>query len=88
MRNDDHLHLLKPGFPGVQMMAIDDRSCWNCLTGSACTAGTIQPSHNLEALSMEKIASRLKESLRISFSELNTIEEVQDLLTKLKEILS
>ena len=56
-------------------------------TASACTAGTVQPSHVLEAL-YGKDSSRLKESLRISFSELNTVEEVQDFLAKLKEILS
>lgn len=53
----------------------------------ACTAGTVQPSHVLEAL-YGKDSSRLKESLRISFSELNSVEEVQDFLSKLKEILS
>ena len=56
-------------------------------TGSACTAGTVQPSHVLEALYGAE-SPRLKQSLRISFSELNTTEEVQTFLAILKEILS
>jgi len=89
--NDDHLPFVwNLGFPGVQndvlLMRLDLAGI-SVSTGSACTAGTVQPSHVLEAL-YGKDSSRLKESLRISFSELNTVEEVQDFLSKLKEILS
>ena len=89
--SDDHLPFVwNLGFPGVQndvlLMRLDLAGI-SVSTGSACTAGTVQPSHVLEAL-YGKDSSRLKESLRISFSELNTVEEVQDFLAKLKEILS
>ena len=89
--NDDHLPFVwNLGFPGVQndvlLMRLDLAGI-SVSTGSACTAGTVQPSHVLEAL-YGNDSSRLKESLRISFSELNTVEEVQDFLAKLKEILS
>ena len=89
--SDDHLPFVwNLGFPGVQndvlLMRLDLAGI-SVSTGSACTAGTVQPSHVLEAL-YGKNSSRLKESLRISFSELNTVEEVQDFLAKLKEILS
>ena len=89
--NDDHLPFVwNLGFPGFQndvlLMRLDLAGI-SVSTGSACTAGTVQPSHVLEAL-YGKDSSRLKESLRISFSELNTVEEVQDFLSKLKEILS
>ncbi len=89
--NDDHIPFVwNLGFPGVQndvlLMRLDLAGI-SVSTGSACTAGTVQPSHVLEAL-YGKDSSRLKESLRISFSELNTVEEVQDFLSKLKEIIS
>jgi cysteine desulfurase len=44
-------------------------------TGSACTAGTIDPSHVLEAMYGEG-AIEVKESLRVSFGYGNTIEQV------------
>ena len=47
-------------------------------TGSACTAGTVDPSHVLASLYGDD-SHRLTESIRVSFSELNTIEEVQEL---------
>ena len=88
---DDHLPFVwNLGFPGVQnyilLMRLDLAGI-SVSTGSACTAGTVQPSHVLEALYGAE-SPRLKESLRISFSELNTTEEVQTFLESLKEILS
>jgi len=88
---DDHLPFVwNLGFPGVQndilLMRLDLAGI-SVSTGSACTAGTVQPSHVLEALYGAE-SPRLKESLRISFSELNTTEEVQTFLASLKEILS
>ncbi|WP_288226594.1 cysteine desulfurase family protein [uncultured Enterococcus sp.] len=44
-------------------------------TGSACTAGTIDPSHVLEAMYGEG-AIEVKESLRVSFGYGNTMEQV------------
>lgn len=44
-------------------------------TGSACTAGTIDPSHVLEAM-YGKNAPEIKESLRVSFGYGNTLEQV------------
>lgn len=44
-------------------------------TGSACTAGTIDPSHVLEAMYGEG-AIEIKESLRVSFGYGNTMEQV------------
>ena len=55
-------------------------------TGSACTAGAVAPSHVLEA-TFGQDSHRLKESIRISFSENNTIEEVTLLSKKLIEIV-
>ena len=55
-------------------------------TGSACTAGTVEPSHVLKAF-YGSDSERLRESIRISFSEQNTSEEVRQFTTTLKEIL-
>ena len=55
-------------------------------TGSACTAGAIEPSHVLKAF-YGSDSKRLRESIRISFSEQNTSEEVRQFTTTLKEIL-
>lgn len=55
-------------------------------TGSACTAGTVEPSHVLQAVYGEN-SPKLKENIRISFSELNTFDEVVKFTAILKEIL-
>ena len=55
-------------------------------TGSACTAGVVENSHVLEAM-YGSDSPRLKESVRISFSELNTKKEIDILLSALKIII-
>ncbi|MFV0560148.1 MAG: cysteine desulfurase family protein [Enterococcus sp.] len=45
-------------------------------TGSACTAGNIEPSHVLEAM-YGTDSERIRESIRISFGYGNTLEDVQ-----------
>ena len=55
-------------------------------TGSACTAGAIEPSHVLSSL-YGKDSPRLNESFRISFSDQNTIQEIQTFTKTLKKIL-
>ena len=58
-------------------------------TGSACTAGTIDPSHVLEAMYGKK-APEIKESVRVSFGYGNTMEQVEyfaeQLVTSLQEL--
>lgn len=51
-------------------------------TGSACTAGNIEPSHVLEAM-YGKNAGAIRESLRISFGLGNTKAEVEQLAAEL-----
>ena len=55
-------------------------------TGSACTAGIVQSSHVLEAMYGAN-SERLKESVRISLSPQNTIEDLETLAKTLKEII-
>jgi cysteine desulfurase len=53
--------------------------------GSACASGALEPSRVLLELGFSK--ARAKSSLRISFSRLNTIEEVKIAAKKLSELL-
>lgn len=51
-------------------------------TGSACSSGSITPSHVLLAIGNERIA---KSSIRISLSEYNTMEEVEYIASSIKK---
>ncbi len=53
--------------------------------GSACASGSIDPSHVLVAIGLSSDAAR--ESVRISLSEENTLEELDVLMEALKEIV-
>ena len=55
--------------------------------GSACTAGSIEPSHVLTAM-FGKDSPRISESIRISFGGLNTEEEVNGLVDAIIEIVN
>lgn len=86
---DGMAHIINIGFPKINnniLLTQLDLSGFAVSTGSACTAGNIKPSHVLEAFYGKK-SKKLDESIRISFSELNSIDEVIQLTTKLKEII-
>ena len=91
VNNDSHTlpYVINLGFPkqanDLLLMRLDLAGI-SISTGSACTAGTVEPSHVLEAF-YGSDSERLKESIRISFSEQNTSEEVHQFTTILKEIL-
>ena len=61
------------------MMLDQNRIC--CSSGSACTTGSLEPSHVLKAMRVP--LSRAKGSLRFSFSVYNTEEDV----AKVKAVL-
>ena len=90
--NQDHgalPHILNMGFPGhlnEQILMRLDLAGIAISSGSACTAGVVQKSHVLEAL-YGKDSARLSEAIRISFSELNTPEEITKLSQTIKEII-
>ena len=82
-------HILNMGFPGhlnEQILMRLDLAGIAISSGSACTAGVVQKSHVLEAL-YGKDSARLSEAIRISFSELNTPEEITKLSQTIKEII-
>ena len=55
--------------------------------GSACTAGSIEPSHVLTAM-FGKQSPRISESIRISFGIMNTEEDVKELADAIAEIVN
>lgn len=82
-------HVLNIGFPGISndiLLLRLDMAGISVSTGSACTAGTVQPSHVLAAYYGEA-SPRLKESIRISLSEFNTTAEVDTFITTIHKIL-
>ena len=82
-------HVLNIAFPHENhdlLLTKLDLAGFAISTGSACTAGTIEPSHVLEAI-YGSGSEKLKENIRISFSELNTIDEIKKFAEHLKLIL-
>lgn len=55
-------------------------------SGSACTSGSVQPSHVLKAIGYEDSSAR--SSLRISFGRFNTVSDIDSLIKALKEIVT
>lgn len=54
-------------------------------SGSACTSGSIEPSHVLEAIGLKK--EDAKSSIRISIGKYNTKEEIDYLIKTLSEVV-
>ena len=63
-----------------------DRAGIAASTGSACTAGSTEPSHVLRAMCVPEEA--LHGAIRFSFSRENTVEEVDDVLETLPGIVA
>ena len=55
-------------------------------TGSACSSGTLEPSHVLRAMGLA--AHRTQNSIRMSLGAGNTLEEVEFFLSKLPPIVN
>ena len=54
-------------------------------SGSACTSGSIEPSHVLEAIGLKR--EDAKSSIRISIGKYNTKEEIDYLIKTLSEVV-
>lgn len=78
-------HILNLRFQGVPsdllLMHLDLKG-FAVSTGSACTAGNVEPSHVLEAI-YGKNAPAIRESIRISFGYGNTQAEIEDFVAVL-----
>lgn len=57
-----------------------------CSSGSACSAGSLEPSHVLLALGLSKETAQ--SALRFSLCEYNTMDEVQTIITKVTEAVN
>lgn len=82
-------YVVNIGFPNQKndlILLQMDLNGFSISTGSACTAGAVQPSHVLQALYGPN-SERLKESIRISVSDQTNIQEIKLFSQKLKEIL-
>ena len=76
-------------FAGVEsegILMLLDREGVCCSAGSACTAGSIHPSHVLRGMGFS--TERARGSLRFSFSRLNTADEVARVLELLPGIVA
>lgn len=72
------------GFDGETLLMQLDRSGYAVSSGSACTSGKAEPSHVLKAMKLPLEIAR--SSVRVSFGEANTADEVDGFITALKEI--
>ena len=75
-----------PGINGEELLIYLDERGICASSGSACTTGSMDPSHVLVAIGLDKNMS--KGALRTSFGEENTLEDVDFLVDSLVEILN
>lgn len=88
-REDALPYVLNIGFKhqlNEQMLVQLDLAGIAVSSGSACTAGVVQDSHVLASY-YAKEPSRLRESIRISFSEENTPDEIKIAAQTIKKII-
>ncbi|HBM3907422.1 TPA: cysteine desulfurase family protein [Listeria innocua] len=83
-------HVFSVRFPGVsieQLLMNLDMEGIAVSSGSACTAGTVDPSHVLVALFGENHPA-VQETVRISFGLGNHLEEIEAAATKVSEVVA
>ncbi len=71
--NTSNLHL--PGVESEALLVLLDKAGVCASAGSACTAGSLHPSHVLTAMGFS--TERARASLRFSFSRFNTMAEIE-----------
>lgn len=82
-------HIVNLYLPGIDLepfLIMMDMRGVAISSGSACTAGSIEPSHVLTA--MFGASERTKQSVRISFGQGNTRYDVEQLAERLAEVVS
>lgn len=71
------------GVNGETLLSLLSNEGICCSSGSACSAGSLEPSHVLLALGLSHETA--KSALRFSLCEYNTMDEVQTIITKVTE---
>ncbi|MEI8341588.1 MAG: cysteine desulfurase NifS [Verrucomicrobiota bacterium] len=74
------------GIDSEAVLMLLDKNHICCSAGSACTTGSLHPSHVLKAMGFS--TDRARSSLRFSFSRFNTKAEVEKALQVLPQIIS
>ncbi|MHB1484632.1 MAG: cysteine desulfurase NifS [Saccharofermentanales bacterium] len=94
VRLNGHRDLRLPGnanlsfefIEGESLLLMLDSMGFECSSGSACTSGSLDPSHVLLAIGLpHEIAHG---SLRVTFGKFNNIDEVEPLIQALEKIVS
>lgn len=80
------LNIWVKGVPSNLSLTNIDLKGFAVSAGSACTAGSLEPSHVLIAITGDKNAPQISESLRISFGDQNTMESVHLLAKAITEV--
>lgn len=80
------LNMCFEGIEGESLLLLLDAKGINASSGSACTSGSLDPSHVLLAIGVPvEIAHG---SLRLSLSEENNIEQMQHVINSVKEVVT
>lgn len=74
------------GVNGETLLSLLSNEGICCSSGSACSAGSLEPSHVLLALGLSHETA--KSTLRFSLCEYNTMDEVQTIITKVTEAVN
>ena len=74
------------GVNGETLLSLLSNEGICCSSGSACSAGSLEPSHVLLALGLSHETAQ--SALRVSLCEYNTMDEVQTIITKVTEAVN
>ena len=74
------------GVSGEALLSLLSNEGICCSSGSACSAGSLEPSHVLLALGLSHETAQ--SALRFSLCEYNTMDEVQTIITKVTEAVN
>lgn len=80
------LNIWIKGLPSTLALMNLDLKGFAVSAGSACTAGSLEPSHVLTAITGDQDAPQISESLRVSFGDQNTEESVHLLAQAITEV--
>ena len=87
-KEDGHPGIVNVLFYGVknsELLSALDQMGVEASAGSACSSGSVEPSHVLTAMGLSE--SEVRSSVRFSFGRENTFEDVDRAISALKEIL-